>query len=125
MDPTPLIGLHQSMPGDGPLSQFQVIQNEVVTGWTMTTSTRYLESPASRRSFMGWFWFFNYTVGLVSDVVPPDLVSRPRDPFNQLWVAIPLNLPHKIVQMLECVPETCPISSEVEIFTFLVCFPSF
>jgi len=51
--------------------------------------------------------------------------SRPWDPFNLLWVAIPLNLPHRMFQMLEYVLETCPISSEVEILTLLVRFPSF
>jgi len=51
--------------------------------------------------------------------------SRPWDPLNLLWVTIPLNLLHKILQMLEYVLETCPISSEVEILTFLVRSPSF
>jgi len=48
--------------------------------------------------------------------------SRPWDPFNLLWVAIPLNLPHKMLQMLL---ETCPISSEVEILTFWCVFQAF
>jgi len=52
-------------------------------------------------------------------------VSRPWGPFNLLWVAIPLNFAHKMFQMLKYVLETCPISSEVEILTFLVRFPSF
>jgi len=43
-------------------------------------------------------------------------------PFYQLQAAIPLNLPHTIVQILEYVPEACPISSDVEILKFLVCF---